>query len=425
MPRLTAEEKMTIQVLDQKNESGRAIARLLGVSEGAVRYHLRKAREGRAEEDRRRGKPYQAAVHAAVIEQWLGEHRGGGPEGRPGNLHLLHDWLIAEHGYRGSYKSVWRYVRAHYPAPARRPFRRVELPPGAQAQGDWCERQVLVAGVLRRLYGFWMLLSHSRAEAVIWSESMDQMHWQKAHNDAFCRLGGVPATVRIDNLKTGMAAAGPQGRVNPLYQRYATAAGFHVDACLVRHPEGKGKVESRIGRLASKLVGARPEGFADLAALQAHTDAALAADRSRRRCPASGQSVAEAWEAERALLRPADRLPAVFEVVVTRQVQKDCLVHFEGRSYSVPFVLAWKQVEVRGEAGEVSIWHEGREVARHPRGSAERILLDNTHFEGPATATHAPPLPLGKMGKRILELAQAEVELRAVDYYQKLTEVAS
>jgi transposase len=425
MPRLTAEEKMTIQVLDQKNESGRAIARLLGVSEGAVRYHLRKGREGRAVEDGRRRKPFQAAEHAAQIEQWLEQHRPNDPSGRPPNLQLLHEWLVHEHAYEGSYKSVWRYVRAHYPAPARRPFRRVELPPGAQAQVDWCEREVLLGGQRRTLYGFWMLLSHSRAEAVIWTESMDQMHWQSAHNGAFTRLGGVPATVRIDNLKTGMAAAGPQGRVNPLYQRYATAAGFHVDACLVRHPEGKGKVESRIGRLASKLVGSRPEGFADLAALQAHTDTALAADRTRRRCPATGQSVAEAWEAEQALLRPADTLPAVFDVVVTRRVQKDCLVHFEGRGYSVPFALAWKQVEVRGEPGQVSIWHEGREVARHRRSSAERILLDNAHFEGPATATHAPPLPLGKMGKRILELAQADVQLRAVDYYQKLMEVAS
>jgi biotin operon repressor len=44
MPRLSREQKMTIQVLNEKQESGRAIARLLGVSEGAVRYHLRKAR---------------------------------------------------------------------------------------------------------------------------------------------------------------------------------------------------------------------------------------------------------------------------------------------------------------------------------------------------------------------------------------------
>lgn len=425
MPRLSKEEKMTIQVLNEKEESGRAIARLLGVSEGAVRYHLRKAREGRADEDGRRHKPFAAAEQAGAIEAWLQAHGEGGPEGRPGNLRELHDWLVAEHGYAGSYKSVWRFVRAHYPAPARRPYRRVELPPGAQAQVDWCERGVVLGGIEHTIYGFWMLLSHSRAEALIWSESMDQMHWQQAHNESFTRLGGVPATVRIDNLKTGMAAAGPQGRVNPVYQRYAAAAGFHVDACLVRHPEGKGKVESRIGRLATRLVTMRPGGFADLADLQRHTDQVVEQERQRRRCPATGSSVAEAWEAERELLRPAESLPEIFDVVVTRTVQKDCLVHFEGRGYSVPFPLAWKRVEVRGAPGIVSIWHEGREVARHPRGTAERILLESAHFEGPGTATHRPPLPIGKMGTRILELARAAVQQRAIDYYEKLMEVAS
>ena len=32
-----------------------------------------------------------------------------------------------------------RFVRAHYPRPRLRPFRRVETPPGAQAQVDWGE----------------------------------------------------------------------------------------------------------------------------------------------------------------------------------------------------------------------------------------------------------------------------------------------
>jgi transposase len=425
MSRLSAEEKMTIEVLHQKEESGRAIARLLGVSEGAVRYHLRKAREGRAHEDGRRNKRFQAAEHAEAIDQWLKAHGQSGPERRAANVRELHEWLMAEHAYAGNYKSVWRFVRAHYPAPARRPYRRVELPPGAQAQVDWCERIVCIGGAPRTLFGFWMLLSHSRAEAVIWGCSMDQLHWQQAHNQAFRALGGVPATVRIDNLKTGMAAAGPQGRVNPAYQRYAQAAGFHVDACLVRHPEGKGKVESRIGRLATRLVAMRAGGFADLHELQRHTDEVLEEERAHRRCPATGSSVAQAWEAERALLRPPEMLPEVFEVVVTRTVQKDCLVQFEGRAYSVPFALAWQRVEVRGGAGVVSIWHEGREVARHARGTAERILLQAAHFEGPATATHQPPLPLGKVGSRILELARAPVQLRAIDYYEKLVGVAS
>ena len=42
MAKLTKDEIVTLQVLNQKGESNRAIARRLGVSEGAVRYHLRR-----------------------------------------------------------------------------------------------------------------------------------------------------------------------------------------------------------------------------------------------------------------------------------------------------------------------------------------------------------------------------------------------
>jgi len=43
---------------------------------------------------------------------------------RPVSVQALHDWLVGEHGYQGSYKSVLRYVRAEFPQPKLRPFRR-------------------------------------------------------------------------------------------------------------------------------------------------------------------------------------------------------------------------------------------------------------------------------------------------------------
>jgi hypothetical protein len=44
--KLDRETRMTITVLSRSGQSGRAIARLLGVDEKAVRYHLRRAAEG-------------------------------------------------------------------------------------------------------------------------------------------------------------------------------------------------------------------------------------------------------------------------------------------------------------------------------------------------------------------------------------------
>jgi len=47
-------------------------------------------------------------------------------------------------------------------------------------------------------------------------------------------------------------------------------------------------------------------------------------------------------------------------------------------------------------------------------------VLNPGHYEGESTPTHVAPLPIGRIGRRILELANAEVEPRAVDYYAAL-----
>lgn len=111
MPRLSQEEKVTIKVLNSKNETNRGIARRLGVSEGTVRYHLRKVREGREEHDGRREKIFKAQEVADQIEHWMKASATERAEGRPVNLKLLWQWLVDTCGYAGSYKSVWRYVR--------------------------------------------------------------------------------------------------------------------------------------------------------------------------------------------------------------------------------------------------------------------------------------------------------------------------
>jgi IS30 family transposase len=63
MGRLSREEVVTIQVLKEKGQTNTQIAQALGVTEGAVRYHVR--RQGR--EDGRKGKPTKADTVAGAI----------------------------------------------------------------------------------------------------------------------------------------------------------------------------------------------------------------------------------------------------------------------------------------------------------------------------------------------------------------------
>jgi transposase len=420
---LPPEAIVTLKLLKDKGQSNRQIARTLQVSEAAIRYHLRK--EGRP--DGRQRKPRKADPLAAVIDHWLANQpdQAADQPPRPANVKGLFEYLHNEHHYQGSYKSVLRFVRARYAKPRLRPFRRIETPPGAQAQVDWGEfADIDIGAGPQTLYGFVLVLSHSRKEALIWCQSMDQLAWHHAHNEALRRLGGVPAVLRIDNLKTGVGhGAGPWGQVNDAYRVYARQMGFHVDACLPRCPEDKGKVESKVGKLKRRLrlVG---QHFAGLAGLQAYSDADLDLWASQRLCPATGLSVQQTFTAEQSLLRPLPALlPLAYDVALTRTVQKDCTIHFEGRAYSVPFVLAGLQVEVHGCAEVVQVWHQGQVVAEHPRHSRQRLLLDPCHYEGPGDDRVMPPVPLGKMGQRLREILEMPVEQRPVDLYAALAEV--
>jgi transposase len=254
MAKLDEAARMTIKTLAHKGLSNRETARLLDITEGTVRYHLR--RMDADIPDGRSQRAGRADAYAEAIHTWR-EARLDGPI----NLAVLHEWLVGEHDYEGSLRSVQRYWNRRYPAPKLRARRRIETPPGAQSQVDWAHFPGVILGGRRRdLLAFRMVLSHSRYGVVVWSHKKDQLAWHRCHNEAFRRVGGVTATVRVDNEKTAVAkGAGSWGTINPAYRRYARMLRFHVDACAPRQPQAKGKVERSIRtQRFGPIRGARP-----------------------------------------------------------------------------------------------------------------------------------------------------------------------
>jgi len=422
--KLRSEEIVTIPVLNSKGVSNCEAARTLEVSEGTIRYHLKRKASGAV--DGRRQQVFKAAKHEGIIAEWFRKPEDESQKTTAEvNISELMEHLVLEHAYEGSYRSLLRYVKAKYPAAKIRPYRRVETPEGAQAQVDWVEFDGVDLGDgPQKLYAFVMTLSHSRKEAVIWCRRMDQITWHHAHNEALKRLGGVPAVLRIDNLKTGIASgAGPSGEINASYAAYAKALRFHVDACRAYRPQDKGKVERRAGVLRKRLDPTRRHFFG-LAELQEWTDQHLERQGRQRKCPATGKSVLESWEREKTFLQALPVLPAVFDVAVTRPVHRDCTVNFESRTYSVPFRLVKKDVEVRGCANTVQVVHEGQVVAEHQRHTEALLVVDPTHYEGPADDRVEAPTPLGKMARRLAEILEMPVQQRPIDLYAALAGVA-
>ena len=406
---------MTIKTLAHKGIPKRQIARQLKLSEGTVRYHLRRIAtdepDGRAQQQRR------ACQVADAIAHW---HKA---MGSISNTAELYAWLVAEHDYAGSLRSVQRFIGEHYPPPRKRTRRRVETPPGAQAQVDWAHfPRVIVHGMEVELYAFAMILSHSRMPALIWSDSMSMIRWLQCHNNAFERLGGIPAVVRVDNCKTAVVhGAGPWGVVNETYRRYAQTLRFHVDPCLPREPEAKGKVE-RLIRTCRGFEDLTTRDWFDVQELQAHTDQVLEQSTRKRQCPATGSTIFQAYQSEKRFLAPLPPLPKPFDTVCTRTVGSDCMVCFEARQYSVPFRFVGEQVEVRGSHQQVQVLHGAQVIATHRRGTDKRIVIDPEHYTGESTPTHLAPMPLGKMGEILERLGETPVQQRPTDLYQAIAE---
>lgn len=398
MATLRRDQVMVAHEMVERGASIRQVARQLGVAESGLRYRLKRAPDA----------PDGRQDRASVLDGWgkrvdavltrFGDTPADGERALPASV--LHDVLVREYAFAGSYQAVRRYLRRRFAAPPVQAVRRVETPPGVQAQHDWFEWEARVDGARQTLYGLIGTLAHSRATFVWVSPTTTQLAWQTGHLALFRRYGGVPLWVRIDNLTTAVASgAGPTAVISAAFHTFARTCGFGVDPCRARMGSDKGKVERQVRGTRSAFADLLLADWGGLDTLQGAVDTRASELLIRRRCPATGTTGGEALAAERPLLRAVPRMHEPFDCVVVRRVSRDCLVSFEGRRYSVPFAWVGRQLEVRGTAQHVVVLAEGAEVARHARHTARRLVLDDAHYDGPSTDAVSAPTPLGRRAR--------------------------
>lgn len=410
MARLQAEAVMVAKQMAERGVPVRQLARQLGVDESSLRYRLARPADA---PDGRRDRP-------SVLDGW--EDRVAALVARfverevPVEATTIHQCLVREHGFTGSYQAVRRYLKRTQPVAPVQAVRRVETPPGVQAQHDWAEVAVVIHGVAQTAYTLLGTLSHSRATAAWVGPTMTQLAWQAGHLALFQRYGGVPLWVRIDNLKTAVATGGgPTAVLTPAFRTFAQACGFAVDPCRVRVASDKGKIERQVRALRSSYADCFVRAWPSWEALQQALDQRSCELQALRRCPITGTSVAEALRAEQALLQPVPTMSEPFDLVVARRVSRDCLVSAEGRRYSVPFAWVGREVEIRGTARHIVVVGDGAVIARHPRHTRSRLVLESAHYDGESTAAVRAPTPLGRRSQLQLAATPYAVSLPAPD----------
>src|SRR5262249_34078750 len=148
--------------------------------------------------------------------------------------------------------------------PGRRPwvpeaFRRLETFPGEQARADWAHfGQVAIGRARRRLSGFLLTLSFSRA---LWLEFfLDQTleNFLLGHVHAFHDWGGVPRVLLTDNLRSVVLERHADAiHFHPRWLELAAHYHFAARPCRPARGNEKGRVERAIQFVRQSFFAAR------------------------------------------------------------------------------------------------------------------------------------------------------------------------
>jgi transposase len=305
---------------------------------------------------------------------------------------LIDEWLAADREaprkQRHTSKRIWQRLRAEYAAEVaettvrdyvRRRRRELGEPadafvpqvhlPGSEAEVDWGEAEVLIAGQRVTVGLFLMRACYSGATFVLAFERQSQQAFLEAHVEAFCFFGGVFERVRYDNLRAAVKQV-LRGRRRVETDRFVALRSHYLyeSAFTLKGREGaheKGGVEAEVGRFRRSHLVPVPR-VASLRELNGLLEDGCFADLGRR-IAGRAETVGEALREETRSLKPLPLEDFDTTEAASPRVDQKALVTIRQNRYSVPVSLVGLRVQARVGAREVVISHDGREVARHPR----------------------------------------------------------
>jgi len=216
---------------------------------------------------------------------------------------------------------------------------------------------------------FVAVLGASGYPFVIAVPSQKKADFIAAHNAMFKAFGGVPELLVPDNLKSAVTKADRyEPDINPDYARMAAHYGCAIMPTRSLKPQDKGLVENGV-KLMQRWILARLRHHTFFSIAQLNNDINELIPLYRNKTMKHlGKSRQELFDTiDKPALKP---LPATeYEHKEFKLLKVDFTYHIqlEHVFYSVPYQLMHKRVEVWYSATTVSIYHEGKEVAIHPR----------------------------------------------------------
>ncbi len=290
--------------------------------------------------------------------------------------------LVREHGFKGAYGSVKRFVRT-LAGTAELPFRRMECAPGDELQIDFgCGAWIKEDGRRRRRpHLFRAVLSHSRKaySEVVWRQNTETVI--RCLENAFRHFNGVTATLVPDNLKAAVLQPDwfdPE--LNPKLRAFCEHYGTTLLPTKPGMPRHKGKIEAGVKYAQANALKGRE--FASLAAQNTFLSEWERTVADTRLHGTIRQQVGTFFlQAEQPKLRPlpASLFPSFEEA--PRKVHRDGHVAYQRSYYSVPPEHVGCDVWVRAETRLIRIYNQRfAPIAVHVRTEPGRFATDDAHI---------------------------------------------
>src|SRR5450755_3325338 len=360
-----------------EGKSERAVAQEFGIARETVRKMLRYS----VPPGYRREQP----VKRPKLGPWLGvidgilEEDKNSPVKQRHTAKRIFDRLGQEYAYRGGYTIVKDYVRGYR---ARTGEMFVPLTHAAgEAQADFGEAWVIVAGVKCKAHYFAMDLPHSDDCFVAAFPAETTEAFLEGHVRAFAYFKGVPRQILYDNTKLAVAKilGGGERKKTRAFSELQSHYLFEEKFGRPGKGNDKGKVEGLVGYARRNFMVPIPR----VGSWEELNEQLLEQCRARRlrRLRGHEETIGERFERDRASFLP---LPAsAYEACEKRvaRVSSMSLVRYRTNDYSVPTCYGHRDVLVKGYVHEVVIAC-GSEIIAHHRRSYQRedMVFDPLHY---------------------------------------------
>lgn len=307
--------------------------------------------------------------------------------------------ILRAEGYQGCEGGVHNYVcQLRKERKRKEAYLPLEFDAGQDAQVDWGEATVRMAGEILKVQFFSMRLNHSKARFVMAFPFQKQEAWFEGHIQGFHFFGGVPRRITYDNLKTAVyrVLEGKKRQEQQAFKEFRSYYLFESHYCTPAQAHEKGGVENDVGYAQRNFFSPIPE-VDSFDELNTCLHQACLQD-AQRRTRGQKELVAQLWEAEKSCLLP---LPARdYPACSTRVVKANgyLQVDFDANRYSVPYDYRDKQLVLRAFPFQIEFLYLDQVIASHVRCfQKEQDVLDPWHYlpllqQRPGAFEHAKPL---------------------------------